>query len=69
MMMLIIIKDAAKFDDIVCVCGVFLCMEENKHIKVTECTLDDTTKLGGADDGEKQMGKRQTKQSACSVSQ
>lgn len=47
----------------------FVCMEENKHTKVTECTLDDTTKLGGADDGEKQMGKRQTKQSACSVSQ
>lgn len=25
-MMLIIIKDAAKFDDIVCVCGFFLCV-------------------------------------------
>lgn len=53
-----------------CVCVFcFVYMEENKHIKVTEYSLGDTTKLGGADDGEKQMGKRQTKQSACSVSQ
>lgn len=53
--MLIIIKDAAKFNYIeeggVCICVLCVCME-NKHIKVTECSLDKTTKLGGAGSGE-----------------
>lgn len=37
-----------------------VCMGENKHIKVTQGNLDDTTNLAWSDDVEKHIWERQT---------
>lgn len=59
-MRLVIIKEAAEFDLWGCVC-VHVCWRGgDKHIKLTQCNLDNRTNLGWADDGKKQMVKRQT---------